>query len=120
MMDGVSSVYEKPLAALRLAKMCIRDSSCTGSNTVPISTMSGWTDFSKVLLSVAMIIGMAAGSTSGALKLIRIVTLVKGIYWEVIKILSPEGTVIPRKIGGKTVRDAEIKEMCIRDSYHSN
>ena len=59
--------------------------SCTGSNTVPISTMTGWTDFSKVLLAVAMIIGMAAGSTTGALKLIRIVTLVKGIYWESIK-----------------------------------
>jgi trk system potassium uptake protein TrkH len=84
--------------------------SCTGSNTVPISTMTGWTDFTKVLLAVAMIIGMAAGSTSGALKLIRIVTLVKGIYWEVLKILSPERSVISRKIGGKTVQDAEIKE----------
>jgi trk system potassium uptake protein len=84
--------------------------SCTGSNTVPISTMAGWTDFSKIVLAVSMIIGMAAGSTSGALKLIRIVTLVKGIYWEVIKILSPEGSVIPRKIAGKSVQDAEIKE----------
>lgn len=84
--------------------------SCTGSNTVPISTMAGWTDFSKIVLAVSMIIGMAAGSTSGALKLIRIVTLVKGIYWEVLKILSPEGSVIPRKIAGKSVQDAEIKE----------
>jgi trk system potassium uptake protein TrkH len=84
--------------------------SCTGSNTVPVSTMTGWTDFSKILLAVTMIIGMAAGSTSGALKLIRIVTLVKGIYWEILKILSPEGSVIPRKIAGKTVQDAEIKE----------
>ena len=72
--------------------------------------MTGWTDFTKVLLAVAMIIGMAAGSTTGALKLIRIVTLVKGIYWEILKILSPEGSVIPRKIAGKTVQDAEIKE----------
>jgi trk system potassium uptake protein TrkH len=84
--------------------------SCTGSSTVPISTMTGWTDFSKIVLAVAMIIGMAAGSTSGALKLIRIVTLIKGIYWEVIKILSPEGSVILRKIAGKSVQDAEIKE----------
>lgn len=84
--------------------------SCTGSNTLPVSTMIGWTDFSKIVLAVCMIIGMAAGSTSGALKLIRIVTLVKGIYWEISKILSPEGSVIPRKIGGKSVQDAEIKE----------
>ena len=72
--------------------------------------MAGWTDFSKIILAACMIIGMAAGSTTGAIKLIRIVTLVKGIYWEVIKILSPEGSVLPRKIAGKTVQDAEIKE----------
>lgn len=84
--------------------------SCTGSNTLPVTTMLGWTDFSKIVLAVCMIIGMAAGSTTGALKLIRIVTLVKGIYWEISKILSPEGSVIPRKIGGKSVQDEEIKE----------
>ncbi|MDD3984754.1 MAG: TrkH family potassium uptake protein [Methanobacterium sp.] len=84
--------------------------SCTGSNTLPITTQAGWTDFSKVILAACMIIGMAAGSTTGAIKLIRIVTLVKGIYWEIIKILSPEGSVIPRKIAGKAVQDAEIKE----------
>ena len=84
--------------------------SCTGSNTETVSTMFGWTDYTKIILTICMIIGMAAGSTSGALKLIRVVTLIKGIYWEVVKILAPEGSVIPRKISGKTVKDAEIKE----------
>jgi trk system potassium uptake protein len=84
--------------------------SCTGSNTVTAGTMFGWTDYTKVILIVCMIIGMAAGSTTGALKLIRVVTLIKGIYWEVVKVLSPEGSVFPRKISGKTVKDAEIKE----------
>ena len=84
--------------------------SCTGSNIDPVSTILSWTDYSKVILTICMIIGMAAGSTSGALKLIRVVTLIKSIYWEVIKILSPEGSVIPRKISGKSVKDAEIKE----------
>lgn len=84
--------------------------SCTGSNTLPVPVMAGWTDFAKIILAICMIIGMAAGSTSGALKLIRIVTLFKGIYWEINKILSPEGSVMSRKIGGKSVQDAEIKE----------
>ncbi|MTK63717.1 MAG: TrkH family potassium uptake protein [Methanobacterium sp.] len=84
--------------------------SCTGSNTETVSTMFGWTDYTKVILIVCMIIGMAAGSTTGALKLIRVVTLFKGIYWEIVKVLSPEGSVFPRKISGKTVKDAEIKE----------
>lgn len=84
--------------------------SCTGSNTLPVSTMVSWIDYSKVILILAMIIGMAAGSTTGALKLIRVVTLFKGIYWELRKVLSPERSVITRKIGGKPVGDAEIKE----------
>lgn len=84
--------------------------SCTGSNTQTASTMFGWTDYTKVILIICMIIGMAAGSTTGALKLIRVVTLFKGIYWEIVKVLSPEGSVFPRKISGKTVKDAEIKE----------
>jgi len=84
--------------------------SCTGSNTLPVSTMAAWADYPKVVLTIAMIIGMAAGSTTGALKLVRVVTLVKGIFWEVKRILSPEGSVITRKMGGKTVGDVEIRE----------
>lgn len=84
--------------------------SCTGSNTLSVGAMAAWGDYAKVVLIVCMIIGMAAGSTSGAIKLTRIVTLLKGIYWEIMKIISPEGAVRPRRIAGKTVTDVEIKE----------
>lgn len=84
--------------------------SCTGSNTLPVSTMAAWADYPKIVLAMAMIIGMAAGSTTGALKLVRVVTLIKGVFWEVKRILSPEGSVITRKMGGKTVGDVEIRE----------
>jgi trk system potassium uptake protein len=84
--------------------------SCTGSNTLSVSAMAAWGDYAKVVLAICMVIGMAAGSTTGALKLIRIVTLFKGIYWEIMKIVSPEGSVIPKKIAGKSVTDTEIKE----------
>ena len=84
--------------------------SCTGSNTQPVSVMANWSDYAKVILAVSMIIGMAAGSTSGALKLIRVFTVIKGVYWEILKILSPIGSVIPRKISGKAVDDVEIRE----------
>jgi trk system potassium uptake protein TrkH len=72
--------------------------------------MVNWTAYVKIILVACMIIGMSAGSTTGALKLIRVVTLVKGVYWDILKVVSPEGSVIPRKIAGKTVKDAEIKE----------
>jgi len=69
--------------------------SCTGSNTQPISVMISWMDYPKVVLTIAMIVGMAAGSTTGAIKLIRIVTLFKGVYWEIKRMLLPEGSIIP-------------------------
>ena len=84
--------------------------SCTGSNTLPVSVMAAWMDYPKIVLSLAMIIGMAAGSTTGAIKLIRVVTILKGVYWEIKRILLPEGSIIPRKISGKPVEDVEIRE----------
>ncbi|HEX3013400.1 MAG TPA: potassium transporter TrkG, partial [Methanobacterium sp.] len=41
---------------------------------------------------------------------IRVITLFKGIYWEILKVIAPAGSVIPRKISGKAVTDVEIRE----------
>jgi trk system potassium uptake protein TrkH len=72
--------------------------------------MIAWPQYAKIILIACMIIGMAAGSTSGAVKLIRIVTIVKGLYWELLRIVAPAGSVIPRKISNKPVTDVEIRE----------
>jgi trk system potassium uptake protein TrkH len=84
--------------------------SCTGSNIQTSDQMLAWPVYVKILIITCMIMGMAAGSTTGAIKLIRVVTILKGIYWELMKILTPEGSVIPRKLSGKTVSDVEIRE----------
>ena len=84
--------------------------STTGANIQPTPIMVNWPDFAKILIIGLMIVGMSAGSTSGAAKLIRIVILFKGVYWEIKRILSPQGSVIPRKISGKPVEDVEIRE----------
>ncbi len=84
--------------------------STTGASIQPTNIMINWHDFAKILIIGLMIVGMSAGSTSGAAKLIRIIILFKGVYWEIKRILSPQGTVIPRKISGKPVEDAEIRE----------
>ncbi|MGC9517826.1 MAG: TrkH family potassium uptake protein [Methanomicrobiales archaeon] len=83
---------------------------CTGSSIQPTNVMINWPQYAKVLIIALMMIGCAAGSTTGAIKLIRIVTVLKGVYWELLRILSPAGTVIPRKISGKSVSDVEIRE----------
>jgi trk system potassium uptake protein TrkH len=84
--------------------------SSTGSNIQPASAVINWPDFAKVVIMGLMVVGMSAGSTSGAVKLIRIVTLIKGTFWEIKKILAPQGSVITRKISSRPVGDAEIRE----------
>jgi trk system potassium uptake protein TrkH len=84
--------------------------SCTGSSISPLNTMIAWPDYAKIILLLCMIIGGAAGSTAGALKIIRIVTVFKGIYWEILRVVAPAGSVIPKKIASKSVSDVEIRE----------
>jgi len=83
---------------------------CTGSSIAPQSVMTAWPQYAKISIIALMITGAAAGSTTGAVKLIRIVTVLKGIYWELVKIVAPAGSVIPRKISNKLVSDVEIRE----------
>ncbi|MHC1588125.1 MAG: TrkH family potassium uptake protein, partial [Candidatus Syntropharchaeia archaeon] len=52
---------------------------------------SGWSDFSKSILLILMFVGGCAGSTSGAVKVIRIFVLVKHVYREILKVLYPKG-----------------------------
>ena len=82
----------------------------TGLNIQPTSTMVLWPQYAKIMIIVLMLLGGSAGSTVGAIKLIRIITILKGAYWEIVKIVAPAGSVIPRKISGKPVTDTEIKE----------
>ncbi len=83
---------------------------CTGSSIPSTSAQVAWPQYVKIILIAAMIIGGSAGSTSGAVKLIRIVTILKGYYWELLRVISPAGSVIPKKISGKPVTDVEIRE----------
>lgn len=48
-----------------------------------------WKTYTWILLLVAMIIGASAGSTSGAIKVVRIVIVVKYCYYEVRRIVQP-------------------------------
>lgn len=84
--------------------------SCTGSSISPLNTMIAWPEYAKIILIACMIIGGAAGSTAGALKIIRIVTVLKGIYWEILRVIAPAGSVIPKKIANKPVSDVEVRE----------
>ncbi|MEA3458487.1 MAG: potassium transporter TrkG, partial [Candidatus Thermoplasmatota archaeon] len=54
---------------------------CTGFASV--GNLSEWTESAKLMLSFAMVIGGAAGSTAGGIKLFRAVLLYKGVGWRI-------------------------------------
>ena len=62
-----------------------------------------WKTFTWVLLLIAMIIGASAGSTSGAIKMVRIVIVVKYCYYEIKKMVHPNA-IIPVKYNGLIVK----------------
>ena len=78
---------------------------CTGFQTVNIGS---WSPTAKLLLSAGMVFGGAAGSTAGGIKVIRMLILFKGVGWRFRKIVSPQGALVPFRIGQKAVDESEV------------
>jgi trk system potassium uptake protein TrkH len=63
---------------------------------------SQWPAFSKIILLMCMFLGAMAGSTGGAIKIMRIILLVKHGYREIFSLIHPHA-VRSIKLGGKPV-----------------
>lgn len=79
-------------------------------NTVSIMTTTGfsttdfnlWPEFARSILLILMVIGASAGSTGGALKVIRLLVLVKYTYRRILLAINPRA-IIPLKVGGSII-----------------
>lgn len=80
--------------------------SCTGFQSAPIGN---WSDGGKLLLSGAMTLGGAAGSTVGGIKIIRAYTISRGIAWQFGRVFLPANAVVTADIGDRTL-DRESME----------
>lgn len=78
-----------------------------------LSNLSSLSDFDKAILTIAMIFGGCYGSTSSALKLIRVIVLFYGIFWYIRKRLAPKSAIIPFKIGKKVFDVSEVRDVAI-------
>ncbi len=66
-----------------------------------------WPVFAKAVLLVLMIIGASAGSTGGALKVVRLLVLGKYAYRRILLAFNPRA-VIPLKFGGNVLSETAI------------
>jgi trk system potassium uptake protein TrkH len=71
---------------------------CTGFSSADIPS---WTESAKLILSLAMVIGGAAGSTAGGIKLFRAILLSKGAGWRIKRSISTPRRVFVHKLGDK-------------------
>ncbi|UCF09228.1 MAG: TrkH family potassium uptake protein [Thermoplasmata archaeon] len=78
----------------------------TGFSTADIRA---WDDFSKFVLSILMVMGGGYGSTSSALKMIRVVIIIYAVAWVVKRFLYSRNAVIPFKVGRQTFPIEEIR-----------
>ena len=63
-----------------------------------------WCPLAQFLLLACMLVGGCAGSTSGGVKCMRIILLIKQAQRELMRLVHPRA-VVPIKLGGKTVSD---------------
>ena len=86
--------------------------------TVSIMTTTGfvtadfntWPEFARSVLLILMVIGASAGSTGGALKVIRLLVLAKYTYRRILLAFNPRA-VIPLKIDGSIIPEGVVSRI---------
>ncbi len=81
---------------------------CTGFASANIPS---WTESAKLILSFAMIIGGAAGSTAGGIKLYRAILLSKGASWRIKRSISTPRRVFVHKLGEKSLSKEDAMDL---------
>lgn len=78
----------------------------TGFATADFNT---WPTFSRSLVLVLMVIGASAGSTGGALKIVRFLILAKYAYQRILKHINPR-RIVHFKVGGNVISDEVVSK----------
>jgi len=82
---------------------------CTGF--VSIIDLPAWSESAKLILAFAMIVGGAAGSTAGGIKLFRAILLYKGVGWRIKRSISTPRRVFVHKLGEKSLSKEEAIDL---------
>jgi trk system potassium uptake protein TrkH len=85
---------------------------CSGFTSVNvIGGPEGWSEIAKLALAFAMVIGGAAGSTAGGVKLFRAVLLYNGVRWRIKRATSTPHRVFIHKLGSKYLKNDEAMDL---------
>jgi len=98
----------EPLQAIRhSAFQVVSIMTTTGYTT---ANFDAWPEFSRAILLLLMFVGASAGSTGGAMKVIRLMLLCKHAYREIYRMLHANA-VLPLRYGDHVVPDSTIRQV---------
>ncbi|MFA9518162.1 TrkH family potassium uptake protein [Halopenitus sp. H-Gu1] len=80
-----------------------------GTATVGTGTGQVWSAGATLLMCLGMLTGAAAGSTVSGLKLIRVITLIKGTVWQIKSVFLPESAVRYLQIGERRLNEQQVQ-----------
>ncbi|ELZ40665.1 trk system potassium uptake protein TrkH [Halorubrum saccharovorum DSM 1137] len=80
-----------------------------GSTSIGGGTERVWTAGPTLFACLGMLTGAAAGSTVSGIKLIRVVTLVKGTIWQIQDVFRPQAAIRYLQIGDRRLSEAQAQ-----------
>ena len=109
-MVAANGTYESTFEAFRYAIFrFVSAASCTGFQTAG-SLGQRWSAEAQLTVSLGMVVGAAAGSTVGGIKLVRALTLVKGTAFRIADLFSPDAEIRHFKLDGRTLSGTEANQ----------
>lgn len=97
--------------ALRISFFHAFSAQLGGFMAVTVSYLSSTDDFVKLVLACLMIIGGSSGSTSGGLKVSRVLLLLKQFFWKIKEISLPRGAIFPKKFEGTEIEPQRLSDV---------
>ncbi|HWG89631.1 MAG TPA: TrkH family potassium uptake protein [Candidatus Thermoplasmatota archaeon] len=88
-----------------------------GFQTFSATDLGSLPDNAKLLIALGMILGGAAGSTAGGIKIFRGILLARGIAWKAKRVNLPANAVTSFKLYGKTMSDNEVNRDITEASF---
>ncbi|WP_436343924.1 TrkH family potassium uptake protein [Natronorubrum sp. FCH18a] len=80
-----------------------------GTTAIGGGTEQIWSTGTILLLCFGMLTGAAAGSTVGGLKLVRVITLVKGTVWQISSVFAPASAIRRLRLGERTLDQSQAQ-----------
>ena len=80
-----------------------------GTATIGEGTEPVWSAGATFVTCLGMLTGAAAGSTVSGLKLIRVITLVKGTAWQIGSVFQPDSAIRRFQIGKRSLSEVQFQ-----------